>query len=421
MATPLPPQSDFGVDVGENPERLARNAARKAAARAAMAAKKAEIKRIMAEGRPQIDAARAEREAAAERNAAQYGGLSQAAISSALNKAMYAQGASAEARRAAMQNLVSGSQKAPRDIRGNTDIGSIMQIVSQYATPDQLNAALKASGRSGMFNAFDTYNTGVSGATQRLNDLIAARDARAGVGIKKPVRPMTPSVEDTVGVNAEAGIPLWMRLGLPRPAEPAMPQADTGFNINNAMNTFNQSLGQRVASGQMTMDQARAAQAEMTALQRTANPTREQATNVAQSQLQVGQYAPQPGMPRMDYGYPIPEAPQPMPKMVQPPMAVPGGNPNFNESTGVYTPQFRGLANFFRGTPMMSAKPVARPYVFDAGIGDGTMPRQPSGVDNSTFMAGDPNFRFGQTPQQMAPNAQGMAMGGLMRKYGGMC
>jgi hypothetical protein len=50
-------------------------------------------------------------------------------------------------------------------------------------------------------------------------------------------------------------------------------------------------------------------------------------------------------------------------------------------------------------------------------------PRQPTGVDNATFIAGDPNFRFGETPQVKAPNAQAMAMGGLLRKYygGGMC
>lgn len=185
-------------------------------------------------------------------------------------------------------------------------------------------------------------------------------------------------VEDTVGVNAEAGIPLWMRLGLPRPAEPAMPQADTGFNINNAMNTFNQQLGQRVASGQMTMDQARAAQAEMTALQRMPSATREQATDVAQRQMQVGPYAARPvTAPALSY-----------------PM----------------------LGN----TPPMAAQPAPMPQG-PSVVEMAQLMRQPGRVDNSTFMAGDPNFRFGQTPQQMAPNAQGMAIGGLMRKYGGMC
>jgi polyhydroxyalkanoate synthesis regulator phasin len=264
----------------------------------------------------------------------------------------------------------------------NQQLGA--RVASGQMTMDQARAA----------QAEMTALQRMPNATREQATNVAQRQMQVGQYAPTPVTPQggltlvnvpqrltlgnTPQpVEDTVGVNAEAGIPLWMRLGLPRPAQPAtpMPQADTGFNINNAMNTFNQQLGQRVASGQMTLDQARAAQAEMTALQRTANPTREQATNVAQSQLQVGPYAPQPGMPRIGYRYPRPEAPQAAP-MPMPP-----------------TPRMRMA-----------------------------MPRQPSGVNNSTFMAGDPNFRFGQTPQQMAPNAQGMAMGGLMAKYyGGAC
>lgn len=182
-------------------------------------------------------------------------------------------------------------------------------------------------------------------------------------------------VEDTVGVNAEAGIPLWMQLGLPRPAQPStspMPQ-DPGFNINTATNTFYKTLGERVASGQMTMDQARAAQAEMRALQlNPAMANRAAATEIAQRNLGVGQYAPRPqGLTLSN----VPQLPQ-------------GG-----------------------GMPPMPSQQLINAF----------SPRQPSGVDNSTFMAGDPNFRFGQTPQQMAPNAQAMAMGGLMRKYGGMC
>lgn len=48
-------------------------------------------------------------------------------------------------------------------------------------------------------------------------------------------------------------------------------------------------------------------------------------------------------------------------------------------------------------------------------------PPQPMGVDNSTMIQ-TPNFRFGEAPQQMAPNAQAMALGGLMNKYhGGGC
>jgi polyhydroxyalkanoate synthesis regulator phasin len=204
-----------------------------------------------------------------------------------------------------------------------------------------------------------------------------------------------------------------------------MPQADTGFNINNAMNTFNQSLGERVASGQMTMDQARTAQAEMTALQRTANPTREQATNVAQSQLQVGQYAPvaRPDIvvqPQRIMPAPLPSTPPaPMPKMVQPTEMQPiemqpiatqptlgaGGSGSFNESTGAFTNLPRGLVNLLQRGPMAPsqpmarpmAQPVARPYVFDAGIGDGTMAR----------------------PQPMAQRPTGMLFNNLMNKYRG--
>ena len=50
--------------------------------------------------------------------------------------------------------------------------------------------------------------------------------------------------------------------------------------------------------------------------------------------------------------------------------------------------------------------------------------RQPAQVNNSTMRMGiaTPGFEFGKSPQQMAPNAQGMALGGLMAKYGGgMC
>jgi hypothetical protein len=70
--------------------------------------------------------------------------------------------------------------------------------------------------------------------------------------------------------------------------------ADAGFNINNAMNTFNQQLASSVKSGKMTADQARKAQAEMTALQRSSNASRAQATEIAQRNLQVGKYAVQP-------------------------------------------------------------------------------------------------------------------------------
>jgi hypothetical protein len=353
MVSPLPPQSDFGVDVGENPERLARNAARKAEKRGAMLAKKAEMKRVMAESRPQIDAARAEREAAANRNAAQYGGLSQADISSALNKAMYAQGASEEARLAAAQNLVSGTQEAPRDIRGNTDIASIMQLVSQYATPDQLNAALKASGRQGTFNPFNTYNTGVSGATQSLNDLLAASDARRiaieNSARRAPVTPMTPQMQPTPMTPA-------MSPAMTPPMTPAMSPAMLG----NAPPV-------PVAPPPMM--------------------------GPVEGPAGVADYAPYVGLIDNRIG------------------------PNFGRpmQPGV-TPR---LGDMFRGSLRSPMQPTAPgTYIPGLGLRNLFAPKPPTNVVDPGFnIMGDPNFRFGTSPQAPNPNAQGMAMGGLINKY----
>ena len=191
-------------------------------------------------------------------------------------------------------------------------------------------------------------------------------------------RPMGPA-EDTVGVNAEAGIPLWMQLGLPNPAQayqedivvpnrpmgPLSAPQDPGFNINTATNTFFKSLGDRVASGQMTLDQARAAQAEMRALQlNPAMANRAAATEIAQRNLQVGPYAPRPaqdvGMPMQ--GVRMPEVPQYMP----------------------------------------SPPPVRSDMLAPQGLTLSNVPQQ------------------GVAPQPMSA-PQGMALGGLMRKYGGMC
>jgi hypothetical protein len=172
------------------------------------------------------------------------------------------------------------------------------------------------------------------------------------------------------------------------------------FDINNAMNTFNQQLGQRVASGQMTLDQARAAQAEMTALQRMPSATREQATDVAQRQMQVGQYAPQGGLtlsnvpkeeiivqPQRIMPAPLPlTPPAPMPKMAQPPMALPGGTGYDERGNMLRAPQPRGLTDILQRGLMMPSQPVARP--------------QPM-------------------PQPMAQRPTGMLFNNLMNKYRG--
>ena len=71
------------------------------------------------------------------------------------------------------------------------------------------------------------------------------------------------------------------------------PNQDPDFNINTAMNTFNQRLGELVRSGQMTVAQAQAAQGDMRALQlNPAAANRQAATDIAQRHLQVGKYAP---------------------------------------------------------------------------------------------------------------------------------
>lgn len=68
---------------------------------------------------------------------------------------------------------------------------------------------------------------------------------------------------------------------------------DPGFDINTATNTFYKALADRLKSGQMTLDQARAAQAEMRALQlNPAAANRQAATDIAQRHLQVGKYSP---------------------------------------------------------------------------------------------------------------------------------
>lgn len=80
-----------------------------------------------------------------------------------------------------------------------------------------------------------------------------------------------------------------------RPAATPQPAArsDPGFNANTAMNTFNQQLGARVKSGQMSVADAQKAQAEMRGLQlNPATANRAAATQIAQRNLQVGQYAP---------------------------------------------------------------------------------------------------------------------------------
>jgi hypothetical protein len=146
---------------------------RQAARAEQTAARKAAQDSVRAEYSPLIDAARAEREAAAARNASLYGDLNNASISSALNKAMYAQGASEDARLAAQRELSSPMLYGQRDIRGGADIGDMMNVLSRYTTPEQLNAALDVGGRKGRFMPFNSYNAGITESNAALNDILS--------------------------------------------------------------------------------------------------------------------------------------------------------------------------------------------------------------------------------------------------------
>jgi hypothetical protein len=156
------------------------------------------------------------------------------------------------------------------------------------------------------------------------------------------------------------------------------------------------------------------------------------------------------------------------------PMAYPGGDPNFDESTGVYTPDVRGIggmlsrfAQQFRNAetmpktrpgilggmqpraltpeeamgitsaqqPDIAVKPQydmpVMPMQPSTGMGLGKalgMPMQPQSIANAmqqpqglTLSNVPRTLTLSNVPQQPAAAPQGMAMGGLMRKYGGMC
>lgn len=357
------------------------------------------------------------------------------------------------------------------------------------------------------------------------------------------------------------------------------PNRDPGFDINTATNTFYKALADRLKSGQMTLDQARAAQAEMRALQlNPAAANRQAATDIAQRHLQVGQYSPAnvaaqqaaqqpqggltlaktaqgvggmgqsvnpvtapPSPPRppeeiMVTPQRMPEIvappPPPMPQGVggmelpvantggniaprtvphdydpaaqyrdfgqqllglvksgamtveqanalkapvfnavklgnsaegyqqmqnalgaasqpvrnalvaggqqmggqnmgqsvnpvtPPPMAYPGGTPNFNERTGLYTPDNQGLSGFMSRFGNLLNKGPGRSIgyrAFDEGVGGGVMPMQGVGKAPQMTMLPKTMPQAAVAPPASAP--QGMAMGGLLRKYygGGMC
>ena len=169
---------------------------------------------------------------------------------------------------------------------------------------------------------------------------------------------------------------------MPMPVQPspmggltlAQTRPDPEFNINTATNTFFKALGDRVASGQMTLDQARAAQAEMRALQlNPAMANRAAATEIAQRNLQVGPYSPN---------------------------------------------------NVAAIGPMISRGPV--PTAQPQGLTLSNVPQQGEVIQpmQGVRMAPQPMYQPAPPPPQnyRSDAPQGMALGGLMAKYrGGMC
>lgn len=152
---------------------------------------------------------------------------------------------------------------------------------------------------------------GFSGAPQQLPtpQIPSQQPMVTQPGFADPNEPYRPTRPDVFNPNGAPGTKL----------------PDPGFDINNAMNAFGRSLNQRVQSGQMSVADAQRAQAEMRALQ--LNPTaatRQAATEVAQRNLQVGPYAPQPAAPAIPATpLPLPAAPPPPPPPAAPLPATP--------------------------------------------------------------------------------------------------
>lgn len=115
-------------------------------------------------------------------------------------------------------------------------------------------------------------------------------------------------------------------------------------------------------------------------------------------------------------------------RMAELPMYMPPPTPRVNyDPAGPVAPQLGGGIGALLGSPAQAVaiQPMAPPpseHLANLINMLRPQPRQGSFVDTMPMAQADPNFRFGETPQQMAQNAQGMALGGLIAKYrGGMC
>lgn len=212
---------------------------------------------------------------------------------------------------------------------------------------------------------------------------------------------------------------------------------DPGFDINTATNTFYKTLGDRVASGQMTLDQARAAQAEMRALQlNPAAANRQTATDIAQRHLQVGRYSPsQPNggltlaATRPDPQFDINTATNAFYKTLGDRVA--SGQMTLDQARAAQA-EMRALqlnpmaANRAAATEVAQRNLQLGPYAAQPRMpmaqphGAAAQPAMMQPAPRGMTLSNVP--MQGAAPQPMSA-PQGMAMGGLMEKYygGGMC
>lgn len=227
-------------------------------------------------------------------------------------------------------------------------------------------------------------------------------------------------------------------------AQGGMPMS--GYDAAAQYRNFGQELMGMIKSGALTVEQANALKAPVfnavklgnsnagyQQMQAALNAARQQmgGQNMGQSvnpvtppppMLQpperevIGQRSPIPGVHGGDTRIFAPTTPPPMP---QPPMPVMPPPPVQGGGIGA-----------FLGRPGEVPQGVGTPPVSEMlrkQMSEMLNPKPPQGSFVDTMpklnMPQDPNFRFGQTPQQAPQNAQGMAMGGLLRKYygGGMC
>lgn len=342
----------------ENPERIARQEAERAAIRARVLQQKAAIKAKNAEMRPQIEAARAERQAAADRNRAMSENLPLAAIHSGLSQALINQGASPEQRQAALNDLMSVSRSAPRALKGGPDMSALVGLLGKYTTADQMNAALTERGRLGRFNPFGTYNTGVSDAAQRLRDLEAAQ-TQSRLAIERSYR---PQVVQPVQPEMPA---------LPAPVpQPLMALDERGNMLRQNPNSM---AGIGGMLSQFAEQFRNAEGMPSTGVSAPRQLTQEEAMRIA-SMPSATRTAPAPSF-----------MPPRQPAMI----AAPGGSTGFDERTGTYTrpPNIFGMF----GSPL-GMRP--QPQQFGSGFTVGGLLGRSMGM---------------MQPQPVAPSAPPMA------------